>query len=437
MDVNLVEVTHYAHLVLIVFLIGYLAIIIEETIKFNKGAAALLMAIACWTILFEEPAESADRHLYIFSFQMFKVSQIIFFLIGALIIVEIINAHRGFHIITRFLMVRSKQKMLWLTGFFTFFLSSVLDNLTTTIVMISMMSKLIPEKEERYMLGGIIVIAANVGGAWTPIGDVATTLLWINEQITTWPTIRDLFLPSLSGLVACLLWFSPKFKGQFVRDATADEFLDKPIEPGGTLVLILGICLLIFVPILKILTNLPPFMGMMLGVGILWVVTDLMHSPFKERQHLRVTAILPRIDMTVILFYLGVLLAVNALESAGLLKQAAQWLNLHVNNLAVIPILIGLVSSLVDNVSLLAATIGMFKNDPIPPDSFFWQTIAYAAGTGGSILIIGSAAGVALMALERVSFMWYLKKITIPSLLTFSIGIICYFLLSPFTKIIF
>ena len=355
---------------------------------------------------------------------------------GALTIVEIINAHRGFHIITQSLMIRSKRKMLWMVSLVTFFLSSVLDNLTTTIVMVSIINKLIPEKEERYTLGGIIVVAANVGGAWTPIGDVATTLLWIYGQITPWPTIRDLFLPSLCGLLACVLWFSPKFKGEFDTDKVSREFFDKPPEPGGNLVLILGICLLIFVPIFRTLTNLPPFMGMMFGVGVMWVVTDLMHSSFKERQHLRVTAILPRIDMTILLFYLGVLLAVNSLESAGLLNQAALWLNQHIGHLALIPILIGFVSSLVDNVSLLAATIGMFKHSQIPADSYFWQTMAYAAGTGGSILIIGSAAGVALMALERVSFMWYLRKITLPSLLTFFVGIIFYFLLSPLTKLV-
>lgn len=433
MDVNLQEITHHAYIVLIVFLIGYTAIIIEQLIKLNKAATGLLMGIGCWTVLFLEPAESVERHLYIFSFQMFKVSQVLFFLMGALTIVEIINAHKGFRIITKSLRIRSKQKMLWTTSLVTFFLSSVLDNLTTTIVMVSLITKLIENREEKLLLGGVVVIAANSGGAWTPIGDVATTLLWIYGQATTLALIRDLFLPSILGLVACLLWLSPKFKGDFeVKEGPIEE---EP-EPWGTLVLILGICSLIFVPIFKVLTGLPPFMGMMFGLGFMWVVTDLLHFKYNEREHLRVPAILPRVDISVIVFYLGVLLAINSLESAGLLKNMSEWLNLHVTIPEFIPVLIGLVSSVVDNVSLVAATIGMYSLKQFPADSTFWQTAAYCAGTGGSILIIGSAAGVALMAMEKVDFMWYMKKITIPALIAYFVGIAVYFLFSPLTKML-
>lgn len=431
MDIKLEEITIHANLVLGIFLVGYMAIITEQVIKFNKTATGLLMGIGCWIILFLEPAESVERHLYIFSFQMFKVSQILFFLMGALTIVEIINAHKGFRMITKSLRMRSKRKMLWTTGLVTFFLSSVLDNLTTTVVMVSLISKLLVVREERLMLGGAIVIAANSGGAWTPIGDVATTLLWIYGQITTLAVIRDLFFPSVFGLLASLVWFSFKFKGDF---ETVEDDQEEEQEPWGTLVLILGICSLIFVPFFKVWTDLPAFMGMMFGLGFMWIVTDWLHYKYKEREHLRVTAILPKVDISVILFYLGVLLSINALESAGLLKQMSGWLNLHVTIPEFIPVLVGLVSSIVDNVSLVAATIGMYDLQQFKTDSSFWQAMAYCAGTGGSILIIGSAAGVALMALEKVDFIWYTKKITLPALIAYFTGLVIYFILSPLTK---
>lgn len=427
MDVNLEEITHHADLVLLIFLLGYLLIIIEEIIKLNKAATALLMAVGCWTILFLEPYDSAERHLYILTFQMFKVSQVVFFLMGALTIVEIINVHKGFQVITKRLVMRSKRKLLWTTGFVTFFLSSVLDNLTSTIVMVSLISKLLTDREERLMLGGLIVIAANVGGTWTPIGDVSTTLLWIYGQVTTLAIVRDLFLPSLIGLIASLLWLNSKFKGEINTDNQELESLNG--EPKGTLILILGIACLIFVPFFKLMTDLPPFMGMILGLGIMWVVTDLLHYKFSERNHLRVASILPKVDVSIILFYLGVLLSINSLESAGLLRNLSLWLEQHVSSTTFIPIIVGLASSVVDNVSLVAATIGMYGLQTFPTDSVFWLAVAYCAGTGGSILIIGSAAGIALMALEKADFMWYLRKMTIPALLTFFAGLGTFLLL--------
>lgn len=390
------------------------------------------MAVGCWTILFLEPTDSVARHLYILTFQMFKVSQVVFFLIGALTIVEIINAHKGFQVITKRLIMRSKRKLLWSTGLMAFFLSSVLDNLTTTIVMISLIGKLLNEREERLLLGGVIVIAANAGGTWTPIGDVSTTLLWIYGQVTTFAILRDLFLPSILGLAACLLWISSTFKGEIKIDN--EELYALKTEPGGNLVLIVGICLLIFVPFFKLLTNLPPFMGMMFGLGVMWIVTDLLHYKFEERRHLRVVSILPKVDISVILFYLGVLLSINSLESAGLLKKLSEWFNLHVSSPNLIPVLIGLASSVFDNVALVAATIGMYGLEPFHTDSYFWLAVAYCAGTGGSILIIGSAAGVALMALEKVDFIWYAKKMTLPALIAFFVGLISYFILSQITN---
>lgn len=324
--------------------------------------------------------------------------------------------------------MRSKRKLLWTIGLLTFFLSSVLDNLTTTIVMVSLISKLLNDREERLMLGGAIVIAANAGGTWTPIGDVSTTLLWIYGQITTFAILRDL------GLTASLLWISFKFNGE-INDR--EELKNLKTEPGGTVVLILGICSLIFVPFFKLLTNLPPFMGMLFGLGVMWAVTDLLHYKSKERNHLRVVSILPKVDISVILFYLGILLSINSLESAGLLKRMSAWLNLHISSPGIILVLIGLASSVVDNVSLVAATIGMYGLEPFHTDSFFWLAVAYCAGTGGSILIIGSAAGIALMAIEKVDFMWYAKKMTLPALMTFFVGLIFFFFLSQLTKALF
>lgn len=419
--------THYAIWVLVIFAIGYLSIILEELIRVNKASTALIMSILCWTILFAEPNESVERHLNTLSSQMFKVSQVLFFLMGALTIVEIINVHKGFHLVTEFLYIQSKRKLLWAVGFITFFMSSVLDNLTTTIVMVSLINKLLSDREDRLVLGGAVVIAANAGGAWTPIGDVATTLLWINGQVSTLIVMRDLFFPSLVCLLIPILLFSKQFTGKVdVKEPESDQ---SQVEPGATAVFFLGVASLIFVPFFKIWTNLPPFMGMMLALGFLWVYTDLLHFRDRARQYLRVPAILPRVDMTFVFFYLGILLSINALESAGLLKAMAYALNQHTSNPNLVAISIGLLSSIVDNVSLVAATIGMYDLKQFSTDSTFWQLIAYCAGTGGSILIIGSAAGVAYMALEKTEFIWYAKKIAPKALAGYFAGIGTYFLI--------
>ncbi len=422
---HVIEITHHAGWVLLAFIIGYLAIIVEQLVKFNKAATSLLMAVVCWTILFAEPYESVERHLEIFSLQMFKVSQVLFFLLGALTIVEIINEHRGFQIITEKLTLFSKKKMFWIAGFLTFFLSAALDNLTTTIVMVSLISKLIDNQEERMLFGGMIVIAANVGGSWTPIGDVPLTLLWIYGQLSAFALIKYLFIPSLVGLMAAMLWISRNIKGDF----DGQSIIREEIQPGGLIVLVIGISCLVLVPVFRLATNLPVFMGMILGLGLMWVITDLMHFKHDDRKHLMVPSILPKVDVSIILFYLGILLSINALESSGLLKTSSEWLELHIST-HYIPILIGLVSSIVDNVSLVAASIGMFPLAAFPKDSPFWLQIAYCAGTGGSILIIGSAAGVALMALQKVSFIWYTKKMTFPALLTYFAGLGTYLYLS-------
>lgn len=415
-------------LILAIFLFGYFLIIIEGIVKFNKAATALLMSIGCWAFLFYEPSLSLEKHELMLAEQMYKVSQVLFFLLGALAIVEIINAHKGFRLITKHLFIPSKRRLLWSASIATFFLSSILDNLTTTIVMVTLIAKIVQEKEERLLLGGMVVIAANAGGAWTPIGDIATTLLWINGEVTALPLIRNLFLPSFLGLLAALFWFTGKFKGEFKQESTVPE---QP-EPYGTFILFFGVGCLIFAPIFKVLTGLPPFMGILFGLGLMWIITDILHFNKKERDHLKVAAILPRVEISLLLFYLGILLSIYCLESAGLLKGAASWLNQHLPNTMFIPLLVGFASSIVDNVSLVAATTAMYDLNTYHVNSAFWMAIAYSAGVGGSLLIIGSAAGVAFMALEKANFLWYVKKISFPAFLTLIVGMGSFYSINSF-----
>lgn len=417
-------ITHHSMWVLAVFLLGYAIIVIEEYVRFSKAATAIIMGVACWTILFMEPDESVERHLSTLGVQMFKVSQVLFFLMGALTIVEIMNSHKAFKTVTENLFVSSKRTLLWIVALLTFFMSSVLDNLTTTVVMVTLAQKVLENREDRLILGGIIVIAANAGGTWTPIGDVSTTLLWINGQVTTLPLMRDLFLPSIVCTLVPVLWLSRGFTGPITHcNVKAHESVH---DRFGMPLLILGIASLVFVPIFKVITEIPPFMGIMLSLGVLWIITDVMHSEYEERHHLRVCSILPKIDMSVIFFYLGILLSINALESAGILHQTALWLSHHVPQPNSIAVLVGLISSVIDNVSLVAATIGMYGLETFQPDSEFWQLITYCAGTGGSILIIGSAAGIAFMSLEKVEFMWYFRNITPKALAGYFAGVILY-----------
>jgi Na+/H+ antiporter NhaD/arsenite permease-like protein len=339
-------------------------------------------------------------------------------------LVELVDSHRGFKIVTDIIHTRSKRSMLWIIAAIAFFLSSVLDNLTTTILMISLLRKLIPDRDDRIFLGCIVVVAANAGGAWTPIGDVTTTMLWINGQISSFSIMKALFLPSVVSLLVPLIYYTFKLKGHYHRPP--EDPSKSAAEPGAKLVFILGVGGLVFVPIFKALSGLPPFMGVLLALGVLWIVTDLMHHDYKQRQHLRMPHILTRIDTSGILFFLGILLAVNALETVGILKDVAVFLNTKISNQAVIATLIGIVSAIIDNVPLVAATMGMYPLDQFPPDSSLWHMIAYAAGTGGSILIIGSSAGVAFMGLEKVDFMTYLKKASLPIFIGYLAGMGAY-----------
>lgn len=398
---------------IIVFCIGYLLIILEHPFKIDKTAPALLMGVFAWAIYIlsghgQEHIHHVSDH---FNHHLSEISSILFFLMGAMTIVEIIDIHDGFHVIVSKIGTNSKRKLLWIICLLTFFLSAILDNLTTAIVMGSLLTKLIKEREDRLMFAGMVVIAANAGGAWSPIGDVTTTMLWIKGQITIARTITTLFLPSLVCLLVPLTIVTYKLKGELERVRVTTVY--KTTIAERTTILIMGVCLLLFVPVFKIITHLPPFTGMFLGVGVLWLVTDMMHvkkTP-DEKNPLSVFTALSRVDVASVLFFFGILAAIAALQSIGTLEKLAMYLNDTIGNIDVIVLAIGVLSAIVDNVPLVAAAQGMYSMEIFEQDNHLWQFIAYCAGTGGSMLIIGSAAGVAIMGILKIDFIWYLKKI--------------------------
>lgn len=408
-------------LMLAVFIVGYVLIIFEHQIRIDKATIALLTGIFCWIIEFARGKGQCENSLTCLGEHISNISQIVFFLLGALAIVEIISVHQGFAIISENLKIRSKRKMLWTISIIAFILSGVLDNLTTTIVMIALLGKLVEKGTDRLLIGGAVVIAANAGGAWTPIGDVTTTMLWIGGQISTLAIMRDLFFPSLISMLVAVGILTFFLKGDF--DLKDTHFDVKKVEPMGELVFFLGIGALVFVPIFKILTGLPPFMGVLFGLSVLWLVTDLVHSQHEDRNYLRVPGVMSKLDFSSLLFFLGILLAIDALDSSGMLHSLARWFDAHVGNATLIATVIGLASAVVDNVPLVAASMGMYTLKQFPQDHSFWQLVAFCAGTGGSILIIGSAAGVVFMGLEKATFGWYLKRISLPALIGYFAGI--------------
>ena len=409
-------------LIISAFTVGYLCIIFEYNIKINKTASALLMAALTWTVVFLIKGVPSVHASDMLADHLSDVSQIIFFLLSAMTLVELIDRHKGFKVITDLICTNSKKKLFWLIGIITFFLSAILDNLTTTIVMVSLLRKLVADRDDRLLLGAMVVIAANAGGAWTPIGDVTTTMLWINGNITTLAVMKTLFLPSLTTLLVCIGLIGIGQKGSFAKIVQKAHH-EPGLEPGGKLIFYCGVGALIFVPIFKTLTGLPPYMGMLLALGVLWLITDLMHHRYEGRQHLRIPQILTHVDTSGVLFFLGILLCIGSLEAVGLLKELAHLLDVYIHNLPIIATCIGLLSAIVDNVPLVAACMGMYSLEVQPVDSPFWQLIAFTAGTGGSILVIGSAAGVALMGLEKVNFIWYFKRVSWIALLSFFAGI--------------
>ncbi|MBL0245104.1 MAG: sodium:proton antiporter NhaD [Rhodoferax sp.] len=414
---------------IVIFVLAYLAIALEHPLKVNKSATALLGAGLLWTVY---ALSGTDPQIVSTQLgdSLMGTAQIVFFLMGAMTIVEVVDAHNGFEVITSRIKTTKLSTLMWMVGFVSFFLSAILDNLTTTIVMVSLMKKLLDQREDRLFFAGIIVIAANAGGAWTPIGDVTTTMLWIGGQITAIEIMKGLLVPSLInllvplGVTAMLLGSRPVISPQ--RDPDEAPFETSAFERN--LMFSMGLGVLVSVPVFKTVTHLPPFMGILFGLGLVWLVGDLVHRQEEDlrKQRLTLARALTRIDMSAVVFFIGILLSVAVLEHTHVLSGIAHWLDKTVGRLDVIVMIIGLVSAVVDNVPLVAASMGMYNLQQHPTDSFLWEFMAYCAGTGGSILIIGSAAGVAAMGLEKIDFLWYMRRISGLALLGYVAGALYY-----------
>ncbi|MBK6650234.1 MAG: sodium:proton antiporter NhaD [Betaproteobacteria bacterium] len=413
----------------VVFVLAYLAIALEHPLQINKSASALIGAGLLWTI-YALAGPSSEQVAKELSEALGATAQIVFFLMGAMTIVEVVDSHNGFDVITSRIKTKRLSTLMWLVVFVPFFLSAILDNLTTTIVMVSLMKKLLDKRDDRLFFAGIIIIAANAGGAWTPIGDVTTTMLWIGGQVTTLAIMTGLFLPSMINLLVPLAITSRILGSKPViapyEQNSSGQMPTTAFERNSMFCLGLGI--LVAVPVFKTWTHLPPFMGVLFGLGILWLVGDLIHKEKEDiaKNHFTLANALSRIDMGSILFFTGILLAVATLEHTHVLTDLAKWLQDTVGRQDVIVMIIGLASAVVDNVPLVAASMGMYSLTDYPADSFLWEFMAYCAGTGGSILIIGSAAGVAAMGLERIAFGWYLRRIAGLALVGYFAGAVFY-----------
>lgn len=449
-------------IIVIVFVLGYVGIALEHTIKINKTAIAIVTGILCWTLFMFAPsgeeltgsvayqrflditqvdsnaasisdfsAEELHRMFVSYALEehLGEIAQILFFLMGAMTIVELVDAHQGFRLITSKIRTTNIVTLLWLVCSIAFLLSSVLDNLTTTIVMVSLVRKIVPERETRLLFTSMVVIAANTGGAWTPIGDVTTTMLWIGGQITTLNIMKMLVLPSVVCLIVPLVMATLRLKNVSLGKTTEEG--NDTGNGNGQLMLVLGIGALVSVPVFKTFTHMPPYSGMLLGLGLLWIVSELKNPALDEsmKKHYTVAGALSRIDVPSVLFFLGILLAVGALESMQLLDRFAQLLATTFGDQRIIITLIGLISAVVDNVPLVAASMGMYDLSQFPTDHMIWEYLAYCAGTGGSILIIGSAAGVAAMGMEKIDFIWYFRKVSLMALVGYLAGAVVYLLL--------
>lgn len=415
---------------ILTFVLAYLAIALEHPLGINKSASALFGAGVLWTLYAVSDTVTASDLGSALNESLVSTAKIVFFLTGAMTIVEVVDAHDGFEVITSRIKTTKLTSLLWSIGFVTFFLSAILDNLTTTIVMISLVKKLLANREDRLFFAGLIVIAANAGGAWSPIGDVTTTMLWIGGQVTTFEIMRALLLPSLFNLLLPLTLASAMLGARLAvapeKTDDANRLTTSHFERN--LMFCAGLGILVFVPVFKTLTHLPPFMGILFGLGFLWVIGDLLRGKTNDptKHHLTIGSALTRIDLGSIVFFIGILLAVATLEHTHILTALAQWLEENIGRQDLIVLVIGLASAIVDNVPLVAASMGMFSLRQYPPDSFLWEFLAYCAGTGGSILIIGSAAGVAAMGLEKIDFGWYLKKISWLALMGYLAGAVVY-----------
>lgn len=468
-------------LMVVVFVLGYLAIALEHPLKIDKAASALILGVLVWVVYIEgstsilslghshawqhflEGSGMADfthkypeatliekmRHFIVdheIIHHLGEISEILFFLLGAMTIVETVDQHQGFKLITDRITTSNKVKLLWILSILTFFMSALLDNLTTTIVMVALLRKLVKDKHDRWFFASMIVIAANAGGAWSPIGDVTTIMLWIGKQVTALNIIKMVIVPSIFNMIIPLAIVSIYMKGHIDRpEVINDGTQDYTTEKERKLLLFLGVGALLFVPIFKTVTHLPPYMGMLLGLGVIWVTTELLHHKKEAaiKKKLTIFGVLKSVDVPTVFFFLGILTAVAALQSAGHLGLLAEYLDEKVHNIFAINTIIGILSSIVDNVPLTAGAMGMY---PIMTDAMvqaaaepeyahhfvqdgaFWELLAYAAGTGGSILIIGSAAGVAAMGLEKIDFIWYMKRISLLALAGYLAGIAVYYL---------
>ena len=415
-------------LVNIVFIVGYLAIVLEHPLRINKTASALITGVLCWVVYIFSKGDQALVSSQLLE-HLGEIAAILFFLLSAMAIVELIDAHDGFDVITTRINTTSEKKLLWIVCFLTFFMSAVLDNLTSTIIMVSLLRKLVSLPRRRMLYAGMVIIAANAGGAWSPIGDVTTTMLWIGGQITALNIILKLFLPSLVCMLVPLIILSFKMKGRAEpvrQEMNAQKGTTDPFEQK--LVLLIGMGAMLFVPVFKTITGLPPFMGILFSLGILWMVTELIHKKKKEEDKdvYSVMRALSRADVPSVLFFLGILIAIAALESTHQLAALASFMDEKIANINIITISIGLLSAVVDNVPLVAATMGMYDMNTYPVDHYFWEFIAYCTGTGGSILVLGSAAGVAAMGMEKMDFIWYLKRFSLVALAGYFAGAFFY-----------
>lgn len=433
----------YFGLMIIIFVLGYAAIALEHPLKINKSATALLLAAIIWAVYaLLGPGISSENLIE----HLGDTSEILFFLLGAMTIVEIVDKHDGFSIITNKITTKNKRKLLWIIGILTFFMSAVLDNLTTSIVMCALLRKLIADQKTRWFFCGMVILGANAGGAWSPIGDVTTIMLWIGGQITAGKIIMETFIPALVSIVVPLIAISMTMKGDVERPEHVEEGgVYKVSHKQSLLTLIMGVGLLLFVPVFKTITHLPPYLGVLFGLGVMWVTTEIMHrnSPANYSK-LSVSTIIQKVDVPSVLFFLGILMAVQCLNEAGHLKLLSQALDENVGNVYAINLIIGVLSSVIDNVPLVAASMGMYPiadaatllSDPslqhFATDGAFWEGLAYCAGTGGSLLIIGSAAGVAVMGMEKIDFIWYLKKISLWALVGYLSGAGVFYLMSTF-----
>jgi Na+/H+ antiporter NhaD/arsenite permease-like protein len=413
-------------LVIVVFVIGYVLIAFEHQINIDKAATALVIGVLCWVFyFFYSPSVTLPESALIH--HLGEISAILFFLMGAMTIVEVVDSHNGFTLITDSIKTKSKPALLALVTLITFFLSAILDNLTTAIVMTSLCGKLLDNRNDRLWFVSMVIIAANAGGAWSPLGDVTTTMLWIGGQITASKIVATTIVPSIVVALVPLSIVALKFRNQKINKVN-EKATKYSVE--SNILLFTGIGLLIFVPVFKTVTHMPPFMGMLLAVGIIWFVSSIIHinKHSEERYKYSVTYALRKIDTSSILFFLGILLAVSALQSFGILEKLAQITITHIKNEYITGTLLGIFSAIIDNVPLVAAAQGMFSMEVYPTDHVFWEFLALSTGTGGSAIIIGSAAGVAVMGIERINFFWYLKNISWLALIGFFAGLITFIL---------